>query len=679
MPVVAAPSSTLEPLATGLAGASGCSYRPGCHDLVFVEVGGKLSRLALVRPVLETMSTGVAMLHGGSSFDFDDGAEVAADGDVSWEQHTGLVPVGDARLANVGAVSVTSVTPAVLQHLPYAAAPIEDANVLVEGHVFAVRTNGGNHARVEVVSHGRELELQWTTYSLAPAYQVLGTGYRHPEDVAVTADERCAYVTERTGDLLRVDLAGPNRNRSAAEVVCSDLSAPHQIFLDEARGHAYVVEFSPLGRLLRIDLVTGRPTAVLERLHKAIGLLLTSDLRFAYVTEQLPSGKGRLVRVELAGGRRETLAVSAAAPFFFLRWADASESRILMTECDPANAVWLVDLAQAPPAVEPVAVHVPFRPASVAAPTPGVLLCCSDAVVDAIDVRGDSVDDEAERTLLGIGFIPAAAIVDGYATTAPGEFLRVTDAPFGGSLPVMLDHDRAYAEGGRYYKVLVDGAEACASWSDRRWDNATARAVPTPARLSPTGFFSVRPPTELWLDRFLGCVLDTAMLSNGLHALEVRVYTSQAEASELLSLRDAIAIRVDNTLPTAAVDAVVTDGVPVDACAIIAGPDTSLGFVVTASAPEGHLESWYLRALWGNDGFEPIALDTYARHAGPDRAWPGVAGARVPATPWNADRGTFESTHCTHLFALDVWDRVVDGRSHIHHADFLRSIAVVKH
>src|SRR5258708_4429041 len=81
------------------------------------------------------------------------------------------------------------------------------------------------------------------------AYSILGTGYTQPEDVVVSSDEATAYVTERSGNFLRVDLT--NANRAAAAVLAGGLTAPHQIALDQDHSHAYVVEFADPGRLLR--------------------------------------------------------------------------------------------------------------------------------------------------------------------------------------------------------------------------------------------------------------------------------------------------------------------------------------------------------------------------------------------------------------------------------------------
>src|SRR4029077_12608693 len=106
------------------------------------------------------------------------------------------------------------------------------SNKLVAGDVFAVLTNQGNYAKVKVVAYGYDLSIQWVTYKLDPAYAVLGTGYNQPEDVKASADGVHLYVTERSGDLVRV--TAPNYNRASAAVVTAGMVAPQQMYLDEA-------------------------------------------------------------------------------------------------------------------------------------------------------------------------------------------------------------------------------------------------------------------------------------------------------------------------------------------------------------------------------------------------------------------------------------------------------------
>ncbi len=156
-------------------------------------------------------------------------------------------------------IDFNSITPASLQGLTYSTTPIDGnddaSNQLVTGDVFAVLTNGGNFAKVHILNYGRDLSIQWVTYKLNPAYQVLGTGYNQPEDVVLSADNTHAYISERSGDLVRVSLS--NANRSAAIVISSGMTAPHQMALDEAHGYVYIVEFANPGRLLRINLSNG--------------------------------------------------------------------------------------------------------------------------------------------------------------------------------------------------------------------------------------------------------------------------------------------------------------------------------------------------------------------------------------------------------------------------------------
>src|SRR5712691_7826694 len=114
------------------------------------------------------------------------------------------------------------------------------------------------------------------------SYTVLGTGYNQPEDVKASADGQHAYVIERTGDLLRVAYA--TGNRASAAIVSSGMTAPQQMFLDELSNVAYVVEYAPSGRLIRISLTSGAQTVLLTGLNNAVGLTLDASRQFAYIS-----------------------------------------------------------------------------------------------------------------------------------------------------------------------------------------------------------------------------------------------------------------------------------------------------------------------------------------------------------------------------------------------------------
>jgi len=280
--------TTPTPLASGLSGAIGSDFRPTHAQLVFVEFGGRLSRLNLFRSASQ-VSAGTAILKGTFTFDLENGNEGGMDAnyDLWWDQETAtarqMVPWKNARIVNLGVVDFNSITPDNLQHLTYAANPINgsnnSSNKLVPGDVFAVLTNQGNYSKVKILSYGYNLTIQWVTYHLDPAYAVLGTGYDQPEDVKVSSDDAHAYVTERTGALLRVALN--NANRGAATVVSSGMTAPHQLVLDEAHNAAYVVDYAASGRVWRVDLTSGNRTEAVSNLEFPIGLALSADLQFA--------------------------------------------------------------------------------------------------------------------------------------------------------------------------------------------------------------------------------------------------------------------------------------------------------------------------------------------------------------------------------------------------------------
>lgn len=214
-------------------------------------------------------------------------------------------------------------------------------------------------------------------------YRVLGTGYTNPEDVVVTASGDEAYITERSGALLRVDLTG-NADRENAVVVSEGMNAPQQIALDEEGEQAYVVEYDQLkrsGRLLRIALsgpMSGNQTTLAEGLDQAVGLLITGDLTTAYVSEQAEGG--RLTRIDLATGTSE-IVVTRLPSIFMLRWANDAQDTILATQRDPENLLIKIYLNKPGEEPERLLTHLPALPSSVAIlPDDRYVVCCDEVL-----------------------------------------------------------------------------------------------------------------------------------------------------------------------------------------------------------------------------------------------------------------------------------------------------------
>ena len=569
------PSSTQ--LAGNLGGAIGSDLRRTHNQLIFVEFDGKLSSLNLFKPAV-IVSSGITVLKGTWTFNLDTAVQGGPNPDIWWDRQTNvlrqMVAQGNARIANIGVTNFNSVTADVLQKLPYSTAPIHGnndlSNRLVPGDVFAVFTNQSNFAKVEVLQYGYNLSIQWTTYHLLPAYNVLGTGYQEPEDVKLSGDDVHAYVTERTGNLLRVALG--NGNRAAATVVSSGMTAPQQVFLNEAHNTAYVVEFAPAGRLLRIDLTSGQQTVLLSKLDHAVGLLLSDDLQFAYISEQTPGAdKGRVSCFTLSNGARAPLITGLTNPFF-LTWEDpATETSILVPERDPANRIIRINVSTR--ASNVVANGVSFRPSSVDVTHPGEILICCDQVLDEVEFQ-PVIFQPTGPLLMGIGNIPFDKVtIAGLADTSvdPTYFYQVKDSPFGGALPLIINHLRAFEDGAAFYRVWVDAAFRTDSWTDEKWNGLhyVAQTTAPVTVAGQTGFYPVHPLSELflWFHPSLGGFVNSTNLANGLHTITLEFVNA---GGGLIEFSIPLTVLVDNNQCIATIATPTLNGVSADpACGML--------------------------------------------------------------------------------------------------------------
>ncbi len=564
-------------LLSGVGAAIGCRFLSKKNQLLFVEyTKGTVSLLDMIRPSL-VLSSGTAVLKGTWVFDCETGTlsgNLNGPGDIWWEQinqvKRQMVPAGGANIVNLGNINFATLTPVALQALTYGNTSItgnnDASNQLVNNDVFAVKTKDGNVAKIRVVQYGYDMTIEWVTYKLASPYNIIGKGYTNPEDIAISSNEKTAYVTERIGSLLRVDLT--NANRPAAVVLASGLVAPQQIFLDETHHQAYVVEYANPGRLIRVDLNTLQKTVLLNGLNNPVGLLVSSDLAFAYISEQ--SGGGRITRYSLQGGVPVTIASGLTNPFF-LTWLDSAQTTIILPERDPANRLTLVDTMPHPGSVRHLPDAVGVRPSSVACVDTMHILICSDQEIDLINILGGFA---TLGLLKGIGLVPwnlvnPAGKVD--TTTQPlYPYQFAKNVPFGGVLSLQINQLLAWQSGVRFYRVFADGTLRFDTWWDLKLNTINGKyEIPTHFITSvinnQPGYFAIHQLGDFFMNTDLGMILDSASLTNGLHTIKIDFTNAAGVVLQTKSLK----IQVDNGKCVASIDMPTVAGVAANQCGML--------------------------------------------------------------------------------------------------------------
>jgi hypothetical protein len=493
------------------------------------------------------------------------------------------------------------------------------------------------------------------------AYSVLGTGYTNPEDIQVTPDGLYAYVTERSGDLVRVDLA--NANRSHATVITSGMTAPQQIALDHDRHHAYVVEYASAGNLYRINLDTGSRVVVASGLVNAVGIVVKADDSFAYITEQ--TGGGRITRVSLTTGLRTVMVTGFTAPFF-LRFTDNTESAVYVVERDPANRISRVDFASLPIVPHVAVTGLPARPSSLAFRSAFDIVVCSDSAISNVDL---SPYLATGPLVLGIGAVPFNLIDPSTGLTLLASGFN--GSPFGAGIDIMFNHTAARTAGAAYYQIKVGAAVQSHGFSD--WKLVGTAFVDTPVNPvtigGTSGLYPVHAAADVWYTAWLGYRLDTTAFTTGAHIVSAQLFDSAGHPIAVAP--GTLKFFIDNGLPSVHLEKILkSDGVtqwPACATCNVDG----LRFQITAFHPR-NMYIWNLVALWGVDKSAGVASGetNIVSSVVPPLGTP-------PAPAWSAVVAGDPSSHaCGHTFILSAWDRVINGYSHIHYDDSHQTIDI---
>jgi hypothetical protein len=688
-------TGTGTPTATktvGVSNAVGSDFDPSQQALYFVQANGDLVRYDLVQSVQSSPASGTVAIEGTFSFNFDNGVggsssnrSQSSERDIFWRIRDStdrwLQPENGAEIAYLGNVSYGDVAPESLPTYDYSSDYLEvtkSGNKLQADSVFVVKTSDGNYAKAEVIDRGgssNALELRYDTYSLSSPLTTIGTGYNTPDDVELVGDGQTAYVTERgtppsasDGALLKVNLN--NADRSSAGVVANGFGIAHQMELEPQKAQAHVVTDT---KIVRVDLGSGNTTDVYTGLKKGKGLAVQDDTPFVFVTDQnTGANAGWLYRIDLSSGQQEVM-LTDVSQGGHLTWTNDAQDTIVVPDMGPST-ITKYDLVDN--RVTSLVQNPPQQPASVQFTEPAGGYIFGSQQILGFDLS-EGLFGTAGPMFKGIGHIPVSDITQqpsvskseaGYANTSgPAYPLEVDEAPFGGTLPLKLDHYEAYVNNNaRYYRVFVDGALQQRPWHALKWDSSNGEFSGTKITPSANGFYPVRKPGTIWFRSDLGYQLPTGNLANGLHDLRVAFYSGQSQSSKIGET--SVEFRVDNNRPDVSLGRIfhkLPNGEEVvDACAIVDTATDEFKFEVTANDQEKHLRAWRLRAIWGHGMSDSFRREGFASN-GSGSDWAGPVNQKVGKSGgsyWQA-----QQNKCAHTFFLDAWSRTINGHTYIHH------------
>lgn len=552
----------------------------------------------------------------------------------------------------------------------------------VHNHLYFVEYNAGTLKRINLA------DTAYPTITVA-------SGFTHPEDVALDIDRSLAYVTTRnnpgTGGLYKVDIAAGSSTFGNATLLTFNLGAPQQLALDLVNSFAYTVGYND-GRLRRIDLTNGVKTPIITGLNNPVGIVITKDAKYAYVTEQ---GLSRVVKIDLTLGSMVGIAASGFTDPFFLSWTDSSENSLYVAERNPVNKVSRIDLTTAAAPYEAIpASNLDMNPSGITVNGMGtpVYVTTDSKIfkVDLIELTGP--------VFMAVGHVPVTGITaEGYADTSSitGYFFQVKHCPFGGTVNIFgnFTNFKTSIPAAKYYAVVITKDSSSSyfqnSWTVNRWDSTEMEYKPFTITPALDGFKYEIPVEsddayhpELWWYPFWLMRWPTG--DNGTYTFSIKLYDSTGSELSLstgISGNNSLTLYVDNTPPQAEISEIwqVGNSTQIDACAIINASPNQFYFKISAYDANQHMLSYHLTAYWGanksEDQYTPggIKSDSYSSHIGasPTYPWAGIINGLVRNTnPWEAH------CNCAHTFYLGVWKRTIDGYNYILYRDYHKSITI---
>lgn len=558
---------------------------------------------------------------------------------------------------------------------------LDEAN----NHLYFVEFTPGNLKRVDLSD---------------PTYPVttIASGLPQPVGLALDVPRDLAYVTTDnvsghpvgTGGLWKVELS-----TGAATLITFNLGRPQQLVLNAAGTEVYTVGYND-GRLRRIDLASGVKVAVSTGLHQPMGLAITKNEQYAFVSQQGPPPNRAIVKIDLTSGSLvDTVTTSFSSPPAFLSWTDANQNALYVAErgTPTERNISRVDVVSYVKNTAIPGSDLPGQPSAMAARGLGTQVYVSMyqqiRVYDLLDLSGP--------VFQAVGHVPSSAITaEGYADTKnlmPGYFYQVEHCPFGGTVNMFGNFTNflASAPTAVYYAVIkTKGASTTPlshTWTVSRWDTLEKKYKPFSMTPALDGYKYTIPVesdgtyhADLWWYPFW--IMRWPTGENGQYDFTIKLYDSTG--TEITTLpaaftsNNALTLYVDNTAPDVKIDEIwqkmASGDVEIQPCQIVKDPNNQFYFKITAFDTNQHLLNYRLTALWGDNESKLMTSDDYSAHVAgpPDYAWAGPYKEFVLNTsPWWS-----ASCNCAHTFHLGVWKRTINGYNYIIYRRYHKSITI---
>lgn len=515
-------------------------------------------------------------LSGGLDLDGDDVPDILWDG---VEIYPGLMS-GLARLPRYDTDAES------LAELVYGDSGFPETGGSTTGNSYAVSTSSGNFAKLRVFKDSADgrTKLEWATYRSDKHIVPVGFGYQDPRDMVLAVENgvTVAYVSalrkvsgRDVGTVYRVprdETAGSRLFKPVStSYIVADWSKeptrnnPRQLALH--KDYLYIINSDALLRVRVNTTVKSVPEVVYTGLTGATGLLLSADGTRAYITDMAvggASGKaGRLLSININSdgkGALHKVLRTELGPTGLLEWADAEHTAIYLSQLDTSEVIRLRDLEAPTLAADPVLTATPKRSHSVMVMTTRGLFIVSDEEIGTLDM---ALPVDPGILVMGIGHVPFQFIEQDEASPNAGRantsgtsyFFQVNNVPFGGTLHLMINHRDAYLAEARYYRVRFiqeDGSivSVPGGFTDFLWNRSLARWDQAPTtQLTVSGFtglYPLRVPNDLWYNAYLGAVLNSRHLKNGLVKLEVTFFDGAGKPMSGLSFQRLVLIDNNN-------------------------------------------------------------------------------------------------------------------------------------